>query len=68
MTIIVDMYVCQACEKNCKIASNLNKHLSNCPKYSEWIKNYKKPSYISCVKCFKQFTNEIDIENHRINC
>jgi len=54
-------YECQCCNQKCGTIANLNKHLSICPKYHEWIKNYKPPQSIRCEKCKRNF---IDISNH----
>ena len=61
-------YICQACGKDQKSASCLNKHLNSCNRYPKWIKNYKKPLYVSCEKCTKEFTNDVDIQTHKEKC
>ena len=56
-------FICPACNKEFNNSAFLNKHLSLCDKYDEWIKKYEPPIIIECKKCDKNF---YDINNH--NC
>jgi len=59
-------YICQACNKNLSNAAGLNKHLSNCEKYTEWLKTYTPPVK-KCENCKKEYSLRC-IEEHLINC
>lgn len=57
---------CQSCEKTFFTHSMLNKHISMCEKYPEWIKTYTPPSYVSCANCEVKFINKMYLLLH--NC
>ena len=44
-------FKCQCCNLECGNAYSLNKHLSTCPKYDEWIKTYNPPTLEYCKTC-----------------
>lgn len=56
---------CVACDFVSDNLALLNRHISRCENYDEWIKTYK-PEYFECKKCTIKF---IDIERlNEHNC
>ncbi len=47
----MDYFICQACNTKHENACTLNKHLSVCLNYDEWIKTYIPPHYRTCHDC-----------------
>ena len=60
----MDYFTCQACNKKYENASYLNKHLSICTEYDDWIKTYIPPKIENCQKCERNF---IINTNHSCN-
>ena len=56
---------CPACDYESENMALLNRHISKCEKYDEWIKTYK-PQYFNCEKCNLTFLNTENLNNH--NC
>ena len=42
---------CPACNTDKGSAANLNKHISVCEEYYTWLKTYKPPKGVKCLKC-----------------
>lgn len=59
---------CEACGFESQYHSSLNKHLSKCEKYEEWIKTYKPPTQFICRGCEKAFINKKIYEKHVYEC
>jgi len=68
MNTLHSIYICTACNLDCVNAAALNKHLSNCDKYSEWIKTYKSPDGIICDECDLKFININSLLDHKQRC
>lgn len=59
---------CDACGFETQHAATMNRHLINCEKYDEWIKDYKPPKEIICRGCCRGFINEKVYHNHVYEC
>ena len=57
--------ICQSCEKTFFTHASLNKHISTCEKYPEWIKTYIPPTYVSCSNCEVKFINNMYLLLHK---
>ena len=67
MNTVESVYMCPACNVDYVNAASLNKHLSNCLKFPEWVKTYV-PKYFNCNKCDMQFINNECLLNHQNTC
>ena len=54
MLISKAIFVCEACNVDFHLPSKLNKHLSVCDKYDEWIKSCEPPKLEKCENCERQ--------------
>lgn len=61
-------FICPACNTDHYTAGNLNKHLSTCKVYIDFIKTYIPPKTISCEKCNLQFIKEENLKEHISRC
>lgn len=59
---------CEACNFKTQYAASINKHLSTCKEYDEWIKTYKPPKGYECSGCEKVFINKEIYEKHVYEC
>jgi len=59
---------CLACKFSSENLSELNKHISNCENYGEWIKNYIPPINYECKNCGIKFIKTEYLEEHNKNC
>lgn len=61
-------FICPACNVDQYTAGNLNKHLSTCEVYIDFIKTYVPPKTVSCEKCNLQFIKEENLKEHISRC
>ena len=59
---------CYACNFKSENNALLNRHLSKCDKYDEWIKTYIPPKPIKCIFCNLEFVDIKYLNNHLLNC
>ena len=67
MNTLESVFMCLACNVDYVNDAALNKHLSSCSKYPEWIKTYV-PKYFNCNKCDMKFINNEYLSNHQNSC
>ena len=60
----MNKFICPACNVDQMYGSNLNKHLSTCIKYQEFIKKYTPLKGYKCPNCSKVFIDDIFIKDH----
>ena len=64
----IGKFRCDACEDEFETCYQINKHITVCERYDDWVRTYKPPVSIRCDTCGHIFSGNDNYMEHKPEC